>query len=87
MNTKKPPTLYQKTPRSGAKCTKKTPQNVPESSLRGRVGTFLGLYGGFWVHFGGFFGFWREVFWYILRFFWYISRGFMVSFLGGFWYN
>ena len=72
MNTKRPVTLSQKTPHSGAKCTTPPPpQSVPE--------TLPPPGGGFWYIFGGCTG----GFWYILGGCLVLSRGVLCFFFWG----
>ena len=74
VNTKKPPTLYQKNPRSGAKMVPPPPKCTRSPPRGGGIGTFWGFLG-IWGGFGTFWGF-----------FLYIPGGFLVHFRGVFWY-
>ena len=69
VNTKNTPTLYQKTPCSGAKCTKKSAEMYQKTPPLGGFLYILGVL--------------RAVFWYILGgFFWYLAGGVFGTFWG-----
>ena len=91
VNTKKAPPLCQKTPRSGAKCTKQPPkmyQNPPPPLFLGFFWYILGFLvhsGGFLVHFGGVWGTIRGVSRCNQGGLWYNSGGFKYT-SGGFQY-